>query len=155
MAARSWPSKSTTPEVGRSRPPRICSRVVFPCPVGPWMASHSPSSMTRSTPASASTVTRPFWYRLVTPVSLYMVSLSVGPCSLDPGQCRGRAEPGGPPAAEGAGDEAAGDGQHHGQDHRADGDRRGEVDGHAVRRVRRRLAEAATGEPATSRGEPA
>ncbi len=60
-AARSWPSKSTTPEVGRSSPPSICSRVVLPCPVGPWMASHSPSSMTRSTPASASTVARPFW----------------------------------------------------------------------------------------------
>jgi hypothetical protein len=39
--ARSWPSKSTIPAVGRSRPPRICSRVDLPWPVGPWMDSQS------------------------------------------------------------------------------------------------------------------
>jgi hypothetical protein len=60
-APRSWPSNSTVPEVGRSSPPSSCSSVVLPWPVGPWIASHSPSSMTRSTPRSAATVRRPFW----------------------------------------------------------------------------------------------
>jgi hypothetical protein len=51
--ARSWPPNWIVPEVGRSSAPRICSSVLFPWPVGPWMASQSPSSMTRSTPSSA------------------------------------------------------------------------------------------------------
>jgi len=51
---------SHEPEVARSRPPRICSRVDLPCPVGPWMAIHSPSAISRSTPCSAWTVWRPF-----------------------------------------------------------------------------------------------
>ena len=53
------PSSSTVPEVGRSRPPSICSSVLLPCPVGPWMASQSPSSITTSTPCNACTVWRP------------------------------------------------------------------------------------------------
>ena len=57
--ARSRPSNSTMPADGRSRPPRICSSVDLPCPVGPWTASHSPSSITRSTPRRAATVSRP------------------------------------------------------------------------------------------------
>src|ERR1035438_948644 len=118
------------------------------------MASHSPSSMTTSTPASAATVARPFWYFLVTPVSLYMVSLSVliRRCSLNPGQCLGRAQPGGTPAAEAAGDEAAGDGQQHREEHRADRHRRAEVNCHAVRRVRGRPGEAAGTAGGTARG---
>ena len=60
MLARSWPSKSTRPAVGRSSPPSICSSVLLPWPVGPWMESHSPSSMTRSIPRSAATVPRSF-----------------------------------------------------------------------------------------------
>ena len=52
---RSWWPNSTVPDVGRSRPPSNCSRVDLPPPVGPWMASHSPSPITRSTPPSAVT----------------------------------------------------------------------------------------------------
>jgi hypothetical protein len=33
--SRLRPSKTTEPEVARSRPPRIWSRVDLPCPVGP------------------------------------------------------------------------------------------------------------------------
>src|SRR5580700_1287306 len=113
------------PEVGRSRPPSICSTVVLPCPVGPWMVSHSPSSITRSTPCSACTVVRPFWLSLVTPVSLYMGFSPGCPLyppadpaagSFDPGQGRRRVEPGRAPAAEHPGDQAARHGQHHGED---------------------------------------
>jgi hypothetical protein len=56
---RSVPSSWTEPEVARSRPPRICSRVDLPCPVGPWIAIHSLSAISRSTPCSAWTVPRP------------------------------------------------------------------------------------------------
>ena len=58
--ARSFPSNSTVPDDGRSSAPRICSNVVFPCPVGPWMARNSPSEIERSTSRSATTVARPF-----------------------------------------------------------------------------------------------
>src|SRR5580692_266779 len=154
--ARSRPSNSTMPDVGRSRPPSICSSVVLPCPVGPWIASHSPSSITRSTPCSACTVARPFWYVLVTPVSLYMGSSPRCPrCpparSLDPGQGRRRAEPGRAPSAEHAGDQAAGHGEHHGEDDDVEGDRRGQVNGRCVRRRGRAEATCpAAGEPATA-----
>ncbi len=57
--ARSRPFRSSEPEVGRSRPPSSWSRVDLPCPVGPWMDSHSPSAISRLTPRSACTTSRP------------------------------------------------------------------------------------------------
>src|SRR5580658_567905 len=90
--------------------------------------------MVRSTPRSASTTPRPFWYCLVTPVSLYIRSLPGWPwrpqCrmgqlvrgrSFDPRQGHGRPQPGRAPAAEGAGDQAAGDRQDNGRDDRSCG----------------------------------
>ena len=56
---RSRPSSSREPEVARSRPPSSCSSVDFPWPVGPWMDSHSPSPISRLTPRSACTTSRP------------------------------------------------------------------------------------------------
>jgi hypothetical protein len=42
------------PAVGRSRVPMTCSRVDLPDPLGPAMASSSPSSTVRLTPAQDS-----------------------------------------------------------------------------------------------------
>jgi beta-lactamase superfamily II metal-dependent hydrolase len=71
IAPRFCPSNSTVPAVGRSRPPSNCSRVVLPCPVGPWIASHSPSAISASIGRIASTTAPPFRYCLLIPVSLY------------------------------------------------------------------------------------
>ena len=81
IVLRSWPSNSTVPAVGRSRPPSSCSRVVLPCPVGPWIASHSPSAISASIGRIASTIAPFFRYCLLMPVSLYMSPSS--PCVED------------------------------------------------------------------------
>ena len=71
IAPRFWPSNSTVPAVGRSKPPSSCSSVVLPCPVGPWIASHSPSAISASIGRMASTTAPRFRYCLLIPVSLY------------------------------------------------------------------------------------
>jgi hypothetical protein len=53
------PSMTTSPEVGRSRPPRRCSIVDFPEPDAPMIARNSPCSTARETPRSASTCPSP------------------------------------------------------------------------------------------------
>ena len=58
----------TTPAVGRSRVPITCSRVLLPDPDGPTMATSSPWSMRRSTPARATTGGSP-GYSLTTSTS--------------------------------------------------------------------------------------
>src|SRR6266702_4086829 len=55
----SFPSSSMVPEVGRSSMPSRLSRVDLPCPVRPWIASHSPSRITRLRSRTAGTVRRP------------------------------------------------------------------------------------------------
>ena len=55
----SFPSTATVPEVGRSRPPSIWSRVDLPEPLVPTMATNSPSSTVRSTPSRAFTRVSP------------------------------------------------------------------------------------------------
>src|SRR2546425_666277 len=56
---RSLPSKSMVPEVGRSSTPSRLSSVDLPCPVRPWIASHSPSPIARLRSRTAGTVRRP------------------------------------------------------------------------------------------------
>ncbi len=55
----SCPSTVTEPEVGRSRPPSMCSRVDLPEPEVPTMATNSPFSTLRSTPSRAFTRVSP------------------------------------------------------------------------------------------------
>src|SRR5215212_9036629 len=55
----------TLPEVGWSRQPIICRRVVFPEPEGPTSAVNSPFSMERLTPRNACVWTFPIWYTRV------------------------------------------------------------------------------------------
>src|SRR5260370_22286753 len=107
--------------------------------------------MTRSTPCRAATVWWPFWYCLVTPVSLYMRS-SPGHWSLDPAQRRRGTQPRGPPATERPGNEPARHGEHDGEGDRAERDGRGEVDGDGMTRGLRGAAEttAARAAPATA-----
>src|SRR6185312_7268541 len=59
----SRPSTSTWPLVGRSRPPRICSRVVLPEPEAPTIATRSPAATESAVPRSTSSVTGP-WRKL-------------------------------------------------------------------------------------------
>ena len=47
------PARSTSPDDGRSRPPRMRIRVVLPAPFSPRIASTSPARMSRSTLAQA------------------------------------------------------------------------------------------------------
>src|SRR5215472_9679704 len=58
--ARSFPSNSIVPDVGRSSPPSRLSKVDLPCPVFPWTASHWPSSTVSVRSRTAGTVWRPF-----------------------------------------------------------------------------------------------
>ena len=51
----STPSISTVPELGRSRVPMRLRSVDLPEPEGPTMATNSPSSISRLTPAQAAT----------------------------------------------------------------------------------------------------
>ena len=59
MAESSLPSTVTVPEVGRSRPPSIWSRVDLPEPEVPTTATNSPFSTVRSTPSRARTSVSP------------------------------------------------------------------------------------------------
>src|SRR3984885_10545385 len=63
----SRPSTRTSPEVGRSRPPKICSNVVFPEPDAPTMAIRSAGATARLTPRSTSSVSGPWRKLLQTP----------------------------------------------------------------------------------------
>ena len=156
--ARSVPSSTTSPAVGRSRPPSICRRVDLPPPVGPWMTSRSPSAMVRSTPASASTVSLPRRVALgdasefvhgATPAGARWVG--GGSVLLDAAQRVRRPQPGGAPAAEGARDRARR--RRRGATataDRGDADRRGRARCRAVRgrgRAAGAAAEATAGPP--------
>src|SRR3569833_1475823 len=55
----SRPSTKTCPVVGRSSPPRICSKVVLPDPEAPTIAIRSPAPAAKFTPRSTSSVTGP------------------------------------------------------------------------------------------------
>src|SRR6185437_1907878 len=59
----SRPSTHTSPRVGRSRPPRICSSVVLPEPDAPTIATRSPVATESTAPRSTSRVTGP-WRKL-------------------------------------------------------------------------------------------
>src|SRR5487761_1692937 len=59
----SRPSTSTWPLLGRSSPPRICSRVVLPEPEAPTIATRSPAATASAAPRSTSSVTGP-WRKL-------------------------------------------------------------------------------------------
>ena len=51
-----WPRIVTCPEVGASKPSRISIVVVFPAPFGPSRPKHSPASISRFNPRTASTL---------------------------------------------------------------------------------------------------
>jgi hypothetical protein len=53
------PSRTTSPDVGRSRPPRRWRRVLFPDPDGPMTATNSPGSTASDTPRTAATSAAP------------------------------------------------------------------------------------------------
>ena len=55
----SVPAISTDPEVGLSRPARMCIRVDFPDPDGPITAVSRPRGTSTDTPRSASTAVSP------------------------------------------------------------------------------------------------
>src|SRR6516165_7069357 len=60
----SRPATRTTPELGGSRPPRICSSVVLPEPEAPTIATRAPAATLRATPLSTSSTTGP-WRKLL------------------------------------------------------------------------------------------
>ena len=62
--ARSRPSKTTPPALGRSSAPSSCRSVVLPEPLGPSSATNSPAAISRSMPSSARTVACPRWKNL-------------------------------------------------------------------------------------------
>src|SRR5689334_16698044 len=62
----SRPATRTTPELGGSRPPRICSSVVLPEPEAPTIATRSPAATLNATPRSTSSTTGPWWKLLCT-----------------------------------------------------------------------------------------
>jgi len=55
----SVPSSCTVPEVGRSRPARMCMSVDLPEPDGPMIALKRPRSKETDTPSRASTAASP------------------------------------------------------------------------------------------------
>ena len=59
MENSSMPSTVTEPEVGRSSPPSIWSRVDFPEPEVPTTATNSPCSTAKFTPSRALTAVSP------------------------------------------------------------------------------------------------
>src|SRR6187431_3361670 len=61
----SWPASCTPPDVGLSRPARMCISVDFPEPDGPITAVALPGAMSTETPRSASTAVSPSPYRRV------------------------------------------------------------------------------------------
>src|SRR5450631_82865 len=60
----SRPSTHTVPEVGRSRPPRICKSVVLPEPEAPTIAILCPAATASVTPRSTCSVSGP-WRKLL------------------------------------------------------------------------------------------
>src|ERR1700745_637886 len=60
----SRPPTRTWPELGGSRPPRICSSVVLPEPEAPTIATRSPGATASATPRSTSSTTGP-WRKLL------------------------------------------------------------------------------------------
>src|SRR5439155_8720702 len=58
------PAISTSPAVGRSSPPRICSSVVLPEPEAPTIATRSPGEIASATPCSTGSSTGP-WRKLL------------------------------------------------------------------------------------------
>jgi hypothetical protein len=59
MLSTGRPSKSTSPEVGRSRAPKSWSIVVLPEPLGPARATNSPRWIVRSMLSTAVTCVAP------------------------------------------------------------------------------------------------
>ncbi len=59
MPVMSTPATVTCPEVGWSRPARMCMSVDLPEPDGPMTAVRRPSAMSTDTPRRASTVASP------------------------------------------------------------------------------------------------
>ena len=78
-SARSFPSSSTLPPVGSSSEARMLSRVVFPEPDSPIIATYSPASTAKFTPRSARTVLPPerFVYSFSSPITSKTVISSV------------------------------------------------------------------------------
>src|SRR5271167_4640024 len=70
----SRPATATVPEVGASRPPRICSSVVLPEPEAPTIATRSPAAIERFTPSSTCSSSGPWEKLLCTPLALRTVS---------------------------------------------------------------------------------
>src|SRR6266567_4594300 len=84
-AARSIPSTSMRPEVGRSMAPSIESSVVFPLPDGPIMRTTSPAPTSRPTSRTARTCTSPSPKVFVSPSA----RSAYPPISLPPEHCCG------------------------------------------------------------------
>ena len=59
MSVMSTPATVTSPDVGWSRPARMCMSVDLPEPDGPMTAVRRPSAMSTETPRRASTVVSP------------------------------------------------------------------------------------------------
>src|SRR4029077_1123435 len=70
----SRPATATTPALGRSRPPRICSSVVLPDPEAPTIATRSPIVTERLTPSSTCSSVGPWRKLLCTSRALSTVS---------------------------------------------------------------------------------
>src|SRR5580704_14387407 len=70
----SRPATATVPEVGASRPPRICSSVVLPEPEAPTIATRSPAAIATFTPSSTLRTSGPWEKLLCTPLALKTVS---------------------------------------------------------------------------------
>src|SRR5579863_6274159 len=91
----SRPSMRTTPEVGRSRPPRICSSVVLPEPDAPTMAMRSAGATRSVTPRSTSRVSGP-WRKFLQTASAVstgsVMTQRLGGCGARgaPGRIQGR-----------------------------------------------------------------
>jgi hypothetical protein len=58
----SWPSNSKTPEVARSRNPKICIKVDFPEPEGPMIETNSPLAIVKERLWSTFVTTSPVTY---------------------------------------------------------------------------------------------
>src|SRR5262249_53573088 len=71
----SRPATRTTPELGGSRPPSICSSVVLPEPEAPTIATRSPGATVSAAPRSTSSTTGPCRKLLCTPCASRTLSL--------------------------------------------------------------------------------
>src|SRR5471032_2605189 len=74
MVVISVPSTVTEPEVGLSRPERMCMRVDLPDPDGPMTAVSRPRATSTDTSRRAVTAVSPSPYCRTTPVALITVS---------------------------------------------------------------------------------